>query len=376
MKHQKNNNGFALVTVLIIIVIFTLLGTVLINISFTNAKQLNKTEDNMQAVDLSEMGIIYYKNAFIKNAYNTFDTAVSTAKSELINQGREITVDNILNELSISVNDFKLPIRIPKEIPVSTHRFEIIENSLSISSRNLKVIFESNGIMNGSTSKITATINLNIEEVIDTILNGGSGTGDGSGSSGNANRGKTLMDITLSKDGLNDCTTCTKLKSGTVGYFYKTLTNNASIHNTIAYISGSLLSSNKSNSSIKNSHLYITENVDFENLNAGVEKLKLFVGKTATIHNLNGTIKNSTIYVTKDLIFHNKVKEIKNSKICVGGQLTAKSFPEPDDTWKEGIYTCMRFGNINESGNDSGTDVSTVIEEIKSQVEKGEITYN
>ena len=58
----------ALVTVLLIITVFSILGMSVMGLSISNTKQVAKTEQEMQAVDLAEMGVVYYKNAFIPNA--------------------------------------------------------------------------------------------------------------------------------------------------------------------------------------------------------------------------------------------------------------------------------------------------------------------
>ncbi len=74
MKNIKNENGMALVTVLLMITVFSILGMAVISLSISNTKQVTKTEEEMQAVDLAEMGVIYYKNAFIPNANEKLNT--------------------------------------------------------------------------------------------------------------------------------------------------------------------------------------------------------------------------------------------------------------------------------------------------------------
>ena len=79
MKNFKNENGMALVTVLLMITVFSILGMAVISLSISNTKQVAKTEQEMQAVDLAEMGVVYYKNAFISNANKKLGLAIETA---------------------------------------------------------------------------------------------------------------------------------------------------------------------------------------------------------------------------------------------------------------------------------------------------------
>ena len=68
MKTYKNEKGIALIIVLLMITVFSILGLSVFSFIISNTKQIDKTETEMQAVDLAEMGVIYYKNAFIINA--------------------------------------------------------------------------------------------------------------------------------------------------------------------------------------------------------------------------------------------------------------------------------------------------------------------
>ncbi len=67
MKFIKNDKGMALITVILIFTIFSVLGLVIFSSIMTNMKQITTTEAKVQATDLAEMGVVYYKNAIDKS---------------------------------------------------------------------------------------------------------------------------------------------------------------------------------------------------------------------------------------------------------------------------------------------------------------------
>lgn len=69
-KLLSSEQGYALVGVLLIMVIFSLVFVTFIGQSFSSAKQNEKVENNSQSVALAEMGISYYQ-AVVKNIYKT-----------------------------------------------------------------------------------------------------------------------------------------------------------------------------------------------------------------------------------------------------------------------------------------------------------------
>ncbi len=64
----KNEQGYALVTVLLVIIIFMIVGVSVISQSFNTVKQNQLLEKKSQSTAIAEMGISYYQ-AMIKNVY-------------------------------------------------------------------------------------------------------------------------------------------------------------------------------------------------------------------------------------------------------------------------------------------------------------------
>jgi competence protein ComGC len=83
----KNENGYALVSVLLVIVIFMILILSFFGQSFNSVKQNQIVEKNSQSVALAEMGISYYQAA-VKNIYVKSQTDINNAvQSEIANDG-------------------------------------------------------------------------------------------------------------------------------------------------------------------------------------------------------------------------------------------------------------------------------------------------
>lgn len=86
MKYVRNENGMALVTVLLMFTVFTVLGIVVFSSIMNNMKQITKTEGDIQATDLAEMGVTYYKTAIqdsIEKVNVTGAASINTYYSEL-----------------------------------------------------------------------------------------------------------------------------------------------------------------------------------------------------------------------------------------------------------------------------------------------------
>lgn len=90
MYKLKNENGYALVSVLLVIVIFMILIISFFGQSSNSVKQNQIVEKNSQSVALAEMGISYYQAA-VKNIYVKSQTDVNNAvQSEIANDGSNL----------------------------------------------------------------------------------------------------------------------------------------------------------------------------------------------------------------------------------------------------------------------------------------------
>ncbi|UJF28161.1 hypothetical protein [Planococcus sp. 107-1] len=81
MRHIKNENGYALVMVILLVVVFTTLGMGLLAMNINANKQFNVKEDQVQARHQAEMGVLHYKEE-IKRVVESYDFVTYKNKSE------------------------------------------------------------------------------------------------------------------------------------------------------------------------------------------------------------------------------------------------------------------------------------------------------
>lgn len=63
----KNQKGYALLLVMLLVVLFTILGVGLLTMNMNASKQFNMKEDQVQARHLAEMGLLHYQTALEKS---------------------------------------------------------------------------------------------------------------------------------------------------------------------------------------------------------------------------------------------------------------------------------------------------------------------
>lgn len=61
MNSSNNENGYALLMVMLLVVLFTILGMGLLAMNINASKQFNKKEEQVQARHFAEMGVLHYK---------------------------------------------------------------------------------------------------------------------------------------------------------------------------------------------------------------------------------------------------------------------------------------------------------------------------
>ena len=405
MKNIKSEKGIALVMVLLIITVFSILGMAVISFIISNTKQVEKTEQEMQAVDLAEMGVIYYKNAFILNADEVLRPAINTAIEDIedINKGRTnnnkilINEETIFNQLEVILTqpgkmDQFLPIfTLPFSRPLSdnqSYSFQIINHSIEPFKKEdpqISITFKSRGTVEQHNEDITTTILLNKNNITELIRiyrnNNGGGTGIGNDN--------IEMDFSKLVEfsklvGLNSC----KYDENTWlenNCSYDTSiddTNKPSdIKNRIVLINGSLTLQD-GNKDIENSTLYITNQATFGNINqGGINGLILFVDEDATFGNTKNGIQNSKLYIKGNADFKNNIGEIGNSTtICVGGNITGGISANGVNvfSWKQNkeAYNRSSCPPIKEN-NSSGNGFVPIIQEIENQTDENmDLTYH
>lgn len=360
-----NEKGSAIVVVLFVIVIFSIIGLSVTNLTVSNAKQVQIVEEDMQAVDVAEMGVVFYRNAIIFQVNNVLDSKINNAINNIINKNKNATINetSVLNELNsiLNLNELK-PTDIQLNVPLSLEfdsRYSYKIDNYNVyrdpaNQNKLIITFNSNGKSLKDTANLLTTINLDLPTLIKVYLGG----------PGNSPIKSTI----LTKPSLP-----LKKFEGTIENekTYKTDISNykSDINNITAVIEGHL-SMNNGNRSKSNSFLYVTGNADLGNTQQNpIEKFQLFVGGNLNFHNTKAGIKESVIYVVGNMEFHNQIGDIIDTKICVQGNIITKknNFPTATVAWKENLYSCYYFGGV------SGKN--PIDSEIERQINKMFVQY-
>lgn len=328
MKKVKNEKGMALVTVLLMITVFTILGMAVISLSISNTKQVTKTDGEMQAVDLAEMGVIYYKNTFISHANSQLRIAIEDAKQTINKLNADIMTANANNAQTdkdqelIPINETTILEYLDLEkvsfLPSVLKTITINENNsfkidyhtevINESNHNIQVDFKSIGYGPNDTKEITGTIKLNINEALISSYLGKGGA--------IITKPLGLEEKYVYGGQLEDGSSYTTS-------VYNSSTLDYDILGVTAVVNGSLQLNQSMKQIGKNSLLYITETADFGELNGNIDTSKLYVGGNADFGNINGGIKfNSILFIGGNATFGSVNGGVDDSSlVCVGGNI-------------------------------------------------------
>ncbi|MFD1030438.1 hypothetical protein [Metaplanococcus flavidus] len=133
MKFMRNENGYALLMVIMLVLLFTTLGMGLLAMNINASKQFNKKEDQVQARHQAEMGVLHYNVILKDKVESSSNSAISCSDiDELLGNDKKLAVGKYTIE-PLNLND-------------STCK--VIE-----SGKKLQITIKSKGRINGDTEK-------------------------------------------------------------------------------------------------------------------------------------------------------------------------------------------------------------------------------
>lgn len=133
MKTSKNENGYALLMVLMLIILFTVLGMGLMATNMNSAKQFSAKENQVQARHQAEMGVLHY-GAILKDK-------ITSASASMIKCS---DIDALLGSTKkISAGDYTI-----EPANATGTSCKEMENS-----KLIEITIKSTGIINGDTEK-------------------------------------------------------------------------------------------------------------------------------------------------------------------------------------------------------------------------------
>lgn len=347
----RNQNGAALVVVLLMISVFFVLGLSLLSSSLSNTKQVNKTEKEMQALDLAEMGVLHYRNHFKENAYQYLKAPIETAMNNSQNNTLNKKIDAIYGLLDQENLKYKLLNFPQRTINELGHYTITIKNPNSIFSAGhdkISVNISSLGKINSGTEKsIDATIELSIQQLIEDMAKD------------NTSLGNTEEALPIPA-GLTSCPHTNNLNL-TNGCFYDKIPGTAVFaaadgidKDTSVYINGNAIIGAISGGINKDTRIDINGDATFGAISGGINKDTIInINGNGVFGAISGGInKTSTIFVKKDATFAVLSGGVKDeAKICVGGKIIGLELLKVLGKYPSGIYSYSEDPNsYNEAG--------------------------
>ena len=170
----KEEQGYALVTVLLIFVVLMVLMISFSTISGTTIKQNERSEEKQQATALAEMGVEYFQHA-VENLFIDIKDEVENSTFEMeepflvIQEFAKILQDKLT---MMKLHDHKI---VPHDSKFSEAYYQIQfnpENDISAEDEKIVIRFISIGKMDTSETKINTEITMNFENRIHFVENG------------------------------------------------------------------------------------------------------------------------------------------------------------------------------------------------------------
>ncbi len=332
LKYIKNEKGMALLTVILMFTVFTILGLVVFNSITNNTKQINKTEETIQATDIAEMGVTFYKTAIQEKieALNTVGTASISDYFNSLNSSlgslqikKTISEDNVYFELQPISNISNYGV---------TNANPLVNNIVSYKTADEKqigVILKSKGYANNQFRDLSLHLIYDIR--IDP---------------------EGIFTINIPKDAdlsINCGSTLSTSNYDNFNCVYKgdqSIDTLDSISDSTLYISGDLDVSDKVNS-ISGGAIHVEGDLSIDNVLNNVRKTsRIEVEGSADINKIDTTNQAINIVIGRDL-YVNYLHNLKDSTIEVFGNAELGNFPNPSDTDISNIQstTIKIYGN-------------------------------
>lgn len=342
MRELKNEKGYALLTVLLVMIIFMSLGMTLFAHSYNSTKQNKIVEENNQSVALAEMGITYYQTA-IKNAYVENKQAIGIqVQDELLkdNLNKVTRPEGYYGERAISlmvdaINGHLSAVSKTKSMDQPGASFLIDNLSVVKVPEGISIAYSSSGIEGAQKAVLGAELKIPIKG-LQSASNPGSGTGGTFYELPGFNK-VPYPAVTLSCKNpaslKNNCSSIliekskiydennNKLSDKTI-YSNDSLSltgNGNSMDNVKIHTDGGF-SLGKNMNNLSNMILEIKKTGTFDHLR--VENSKIYIGE-----NLNPSkhfeLENSYAYIGGKVSVGNHLTIDTNSIMCVAGDLSA-----------------------------------------------------
>lgn len=368
---RNNSDGYSILIVLMITVVFTVFILSFIVISANTTKQNEIVEQNLQSVAIAEMGVTYFEQA-LNNSIHTHQGTVLTYVKNLRTNDRanninypddhyiNIAIDEMIRYIETDIKAINLAVGIKD---TSNGNFLISPSNsdyFTKSSKGIDISFISTGKEDNKSTTIEGLLKLDFSEFLITKV---SPPGDA------ANTTPILQANRIPDPG--NLQTCSNQGKKVEFYNIECQINgseafnqndNPSFTNSTVKITGSLTSENI-NKDIINSTLYILGDMSAGNMNS-LSKINLYIGGALNGMHFNGSGLSNSVVEIKGTASMQNIK-LKDSTMYIGGATTIQHindiesstlFINADTTITQGIILGMNSlicvnGHLNISGN-------------------------
>ncbi|RTR27330.1 hypothetical protein EKG37_19225 [Robertmurraya yapensis] len=324
MKKITNEQGYALITVLLIIVIFMMLAFSFMGQAANSIKQNGVIEENSQSVALAEMGVIYFEHAVralntsvineIKNYDENDENDEENCKlyQEQYEKLAICKMTNALNSITLS-----------KSIEGKTDSLFSINSLVDDDDNVLKIIIFSTGKEKDKETTIKATLTIDYTQL---ILK-----------EDEDNSENPVEEIIIGKiiPDPGDLSTCSKYREEFTNIICQ-VDGDANYGNQLEFedstfkVTGNLTVGNMNNEDINNSTLFIKGNMNAGNMNK-LNNVNLHVGGAGTFGNFNGGgLIDSTIEIVGNATIG--TMDLKNSKIFIRSKTVMGNINSMEDS--------------------------------------------
>jgi hypothetical protein len=357
IKKNNNEQGYALVSVLLVIIVFSIVFLSFIGQAFSSTKQNQHVEDKSKSLAAAEMGISFY-SVVIQDTFETNQPIVESAVKDIM-EGPDSASKNYkrvaAEEMAEKIEEVVPTIATPPNALFEISNFVATVDPVNQNSHVIEISFDVTGLVEGKKTKLYADMTIDLGEIDD----------DGSSESTSTYNPPSLNTVSIpdpactsfeSKKGPKKDTGCNEIlvsqyvspKNGGNGLSGKTI-----------YSTGTVELSGNANHSIRlivHAEGPVTVDKNMNNTSTFFLETKsdaTFEGQISlnissglyiagNLINLTGhqsdngnhfTLSNSTVYVGKSASL-NKVSIDKKSLMCVEGNLTAYSI----NADKENLY--------------------------------------
>jgi type II secretory pathway pseudopilin PulG len=339
----KNEQGYVLVTVLLVIIIFMIVGVSAISQSFNTVKQNQLLEKKSQSTAIAEMGISYYqamiKNVYTANQQSIYNQVKNDATLKTNNEYAQRAATLMMTVLQQKVDSETSPVYIEGK----TNSYFKIKTPTTYDTDHHKITLKIDGVENDKTATLSTEIN------IAPVVTGANQT---SGStplislksvtgvliSPNAIPRPTvniLCQTPVKLDLLNIICNNTALLLGT-----NTYTQNVNNLSNITYYSTGSLTINKNANKMTKVNIHSDDSLTISgNMNSAASDIietvnnaffggqlrldssQLYVGGNLNVSDHLDLASHSTAYIAKDATIAKSLSVDSTSTLCVAGLL-------------------------------------------------------